>query len=95
MQSKSLFKTVISLTYINLAKMLDKLNNPDKEKPQDGRAKNILKNIGRWLGYLTLARNKPIVLKYLNIKQLLIDAFYLKKLQLVLPLVCKILESSK
>ena len=30
-----------------------------------------MKNIGTFLGQITLARNKPIVIKYLNIKNLL------------------------
>ena len=59
------------------------------------QTKNILKNLGVWLGLLTLTREKPIVLKYLNIKNLLVDAFHKDKLSFVLPLVCKILEQSK
>lgn len=53
--------------------------------------------MGQWLGQLTLARNKPIILTYLNLKTLLQEAYETgqNKLEKVLPLVCKILEPSK
>ncbi len=41
-----------------------------------------------------MARNKPIVRKYLNIKSLLCDAYFNNKLPTVLPLVCRILEGA-
>jgi CCR4-NOT transcription complex subunit 1 len=43
---------------------------------------------------LTLARNKPIQTKYLNIKEMLADS-YPHNLVTILPLVCKILECAK
>lgn len=59
--------------------------------------KNTFKNLGQWLGQLTLARNKPIIMSYLNLKNLLQEAYETgqNKLEKVLPLVCKILEPSK
>ena len=33
--------------------------------------RSLLKNLGSWLGQITLARNKPILFKQLNIKELL------------------------
>eukprot|EP00928_Gymnodinium_smaydae_P011184 TRINITY_DN14154_c1_g3_i1.p1 TRINITY_DN14154_c1_g3~~TRINITY_DN14154_c1_g3_i1.p1 ORF type:complete len:2535 (+),score=382.87 TRINITY_DN14154_c1_g3_i1:627-7607(+) len=51
-----------------------------------------LKNLGYWLGQLTLARNKPLKSKHMDLKPLLIDAFENGRLTAVLPLVCKILE---
>lgn len=54
-----------------------------------------MKNLGNWLGQITLARNRPIVLKYLNIKSLLADAYHTGKIGKVLPLVCKIIEGCK
>jgi len=42
------------------------------------------------LGQLTLAKNKPITLRYINLKQLLFEAYYADKLHLILPFVCKL-----
>lgn len=56
--------------------------------------KNMVKNLGSWIGQLTLARSKPIALKYMNIKNILVDA-YPNKLPTILPIICKILECSK
>ncbi|CAD7952837.1 unnamed protein product [Amoebophrya sp. A25] len=52
----------------------------------------ILKNLGFWLGQLTIARNKPLLSRQLDLKALLFDAFDSGSLTAVLPLVCKILE---
>ena len=43
---------------------------------------------------ITLGRNKPILVRDLNIKNLLIEAFP-GRLMTILPVVCKILESMK
>eukprot|EP00392_Amoebophrya_sp_AT5.2_P012101 g12196.t1 len=52
----------------------------------------VLKNLGYWLGQLTIARNKPLKSRQLDLKNLLFDAFAAGTLTAVLPLVCKILE---
>jgi CCR4-NOT transcription complex subunit 1 len=55
-----------------------------------------LKNLGGWIGQLTLSRNKPICFKYLNIKLLLAESFqYINRLTIILPIICKILECAK
>ena len=92
LNKKSLFSQVLKETYACINKYLNMANGLSDRVNQ---RKNILKNLGNWLGQLTLKREKPIVLKYLNIKNLLFDACQNNKLQLVLPLVCKILEQSK
>jgi len=92
LNKKSLFTQVTKDTYACIHKYL---NMPLAQCDKVNQRKNILKNLGIWLGQLTLKREKPIVLKYLNLKNLLFDACQNNKLQLVLPLVCKILEQSK
>ena len=92
LNKKTLFTQVLKETYSCIHKYLNMSAGPSDKVNQ---RKNILKNLGIWLGQLTLKREKPIVLKYLNIKNLLFDACQNNKLQLVLPLVCKILEQSK
>jgi hypothetical protein len=54
--------------------------------------RTVLKNLGYWLGQITLARNKPLKSKQMDLKSLLLDAFENGRLIAVLPLVCKILE---
>lgn len=91
LNKKSLYNVMLKETYACINRFLI-LGSHEKILNQ---TKNILKNLGVWLGLLTLSREKPIVLKYLNIKNLLVDAFHKDKLSFVLPLVCKILEQSK
>ncbi|KAK7698280.1 CCR4-NOT core subunit cdc39 [Diaporthe eres] len=50
-----------------------------------------LKNLGGWLGMLTLARDKPIRHRNIAFKQLLIEAHDTKRLIVVIPFVCKVL----
>ncbi|CAN8098292.1 unnamed protein product [Discula destructiva] len=54
-----------------------------------------LKNLGGWLGMLTLARDKPIRHQNIAFKQLLIEAYDTKRLVIVIPFVCKVLDQGK
>jgi hypothetical protein len=55
----------------------------------------LLKNLGHWLGLITLAKNKPILMIDLDIKPLIIEAFHTGQQELlyVVPFVAKVLES--
>lgn len=57
--------------------------------------RTLLKNLGHWLGMMTLAKNKPILSIDLNIKFLLIEAYHkgTQELLYVVPFIAKILES--
>ena len=54
--------------------------------------RTLLKNLCCWLGLLTLAKNKPILQRDLDFKQLLIEAYETNRLIVAISLVCKILE---
>lgn len=54
--------------------------------------RSLLKNLGSWLGGLTLARNRPILQRDLCIKRLLIEAHRGQRLIVVIPFVCKVME---
>lgn len=54
-----------------------------------------LKNLGGWLGMLTLARDKPIRHQNIAFKQLLIEAHDTKRLIVVIPFVCKVLDQGR
>ncbi|CAG9826421.1 unnamed protein product [Diabrotica balteata] len=57
--------------------------------------RSLLKNLGHWLGLLTLARNKPILQIDLDLKSLLVEAYHKGQQELlyVVPFVAKVLES--
>ncbi|KAB7502971.1 CCR4-NOT transcription complex subunit 1 [Armadillidium nasatum] len=57
--------------------------------------KSLLKNLGHWLGMLTLAKNRPILHSDIDVKSLLIEAYKKgsQEMQYVVPFVAKILES--
>lgn len=57
--------------------------------------RSLLKNLGHWLGMLTLAKNKPILQIDIDIKALLIEAYHKGQQELlyVVPFVAKVLES--
>ncbi|CAD5215160.1 unnamed protein product [Bursaphelenchus okinawaensis] len=56
----------------------------------------LLKNLGFWLGLITIARDGPILYDELNIKGLLMDAFFRGQHELlyVVPFVTKVLGST-
>lgn len=60
--------------------------------------RQLLKNLGHWLGVITIGRDKPILAKDLDLKFLLLEAFYKGQQELlyVVPFVVKtLLASSK
>lgn len=57
--------------------------------------RSVLKNLGSWLGRLTLAKNKPLLHRELNLKGLLLDGYERGWLIAVVPFAAKILDGSK
>lgn len=57
--------------------------------------RSLLKNLGHWLGMLTLGKNKPILQIDIDLKSLLVEAYQKGQQELlyVVPFVAKILES--
>uniref|UniRef100_T1ISW7 CCR4-NOT transcription complex subunit 1 n=1 Tax=Strigamia maritima TaxID=126957 RepID=T1ISW7_STRMM len=57
--------------------------------------RSLLKNLGHWLGMLTLAKNKPILQIDIDIKALLVEAYHKGQQELlyVVPFVAKVLDS--
>lgn len=85
-EDSSLWSEVLRETYINVARMLN-----SEATMQNSTERTHLKNLGGWLGLLTLARDKPIKHKNIAFKQLLIEAHDTKRLIVVIPFVCKVL----
>ncbi|KAM9882321.1 CCR4-NOT transcription complex subunit [Verticillium dahliae] len=85
-EDKVLWAEVLRETYLSVARMLNSeatITNPTE--------RSHLKNLGGWLGLLTLARDRPIKHKNIAFKQLLLEAHDTKRLVVVLPFVCKVL----
>jgi CCR4-NOT transcription complex subunit 1 len=85
--SKALDAEVLQATYSNIKALL----NSEKIKSSLSE-RSLLKNLGSWLGHLTIERNKPILQKDLDLKSLLLDAYENGKLIAVIPFVCKVLN---
>ncbi|KTW28870.1 hypothetical protein T552_01499 [Pneumocystis carinii B80] len=56
--------------------------------------RGFLKNLGSWLGGITLSQNKPIKHNNIAFKELLLEGYDSKRLMVVLPFTCKVLEQA-
>ena len=85
-----LTKIILKETYRNIKVLL----GSDKEIANFSD-RSLLKNLGHWLGMLTLAKSKPILSLDLELKNLLIEAYNrgTQELLYVVPFIAKILES--
>ncbi|KAK0709555.1 CCR4-Not complex component, Not1-domain-containing protein [Lasiosphaeria miniovina] len=85
-EDRALWGKVLRETYVSVSRMLN-----SELTLQNTTERTHLKNLGGWLGLLTLARDKPIKQKNVAFKQLLIEAHDTKRLIVVIPFVCKVL----
>lgn len=84
---KGLVSEVLRETYVNVITLLNAettLSNTTERAH--------LKNLGAWLGGLTLARDKPIKFRNISFKDLIIEGWETDRLKIVLPFTCKVLE---
>ncbi|OCK78418.1 Not1-domain-containing protein [Lepidopterella palustris CBS 459.81] len=83
---KMLWAEVLRQTYAAVIRMLNAEStlNSSTERAH-------LKNLGGWLGSLTIARDKPIKFKNISFKDLLIEGYDTDRLLLVIPFTCKVL----
>ncbi|KAI8998906.1 Not1-domain-containing protein [Trametes punicea] len=84
---KPLFRFVLHETLVKSAALLN-----SEKTVQLGSERAILKNVGSWLGSITLARDKPIKHKNLSFKDLLVEGYDNGRLIVAIPFVCKTLE---
>jgi len=87
---KGLVEAILSSVYLNVGKLLrsPKITTSTQER-------SLLKNLGSWLGQITLARNRPILQIMLDCKELLFQGYETGMLIAVTPFVAKILEGAK
>jgi CCR4-NOT transcription complex subunit 1 len=88
-EDKILWAEVLRETFISVSRMLN-----SEATLQNSTERSHLKNLGGWLGLLTLARDYPIKHRNIAFKQLLIEAHDTKRLIVVIPFVCKVLTQS-
>lgn len=55
--------------------------------------RSLLKNLGSWLGLLTIGKNKPLRANKLNLKELVLQAYEAGRLIAVVPFGAKVLEA--
>jgi CCR4-NOT transcription complex subunit 1 len=84
---KGLASEVLRETYINVIKLLNA-----ETTLSNSTERTHLKNLGAWLGGLTLAKDKPIKFKSISFKDLIIEGWETDRLMIVLPFTCKVLE---
>lgn len=84
---KGLTTEVLRETYINVIKLLNA-----ETTLSNSTERAHLKNLGSWLGGLTLAKDKPIKFKNISFKDLILEGWETDRLIVVLPFTCKVLE---
>ncbi|KAI8970255.1 CCR4-Not complex component, Not1-domain-containing protein [Mycotypha africana] len=85
--SKLLNNHILAVTYANALLLLN-----SEKTVTNSSERSLLKNLGSWLGRMTLAKNKPILHKNLMFKNLLLEGYDTQRLIVVIPFVCKVLE---
>lgn len=55
--------------------------------------RSLLKNLGSFLGQLTIAKNKPVLQKDLDVKAIIVDGYVKGKMIAVIPFVHKVTRS--
>jgi hypothetical protein len=89
-QQQGLVKEVVRATVRNVNVLLAS----EKIRTNSGE-RSLLKNLGSWLGQLTLSRNKPLLMRDLDPKTIVYHAYESGRMIAVIPFVAKLLESSK
>lgn len=84
---QGLNEVIVEETYTNIDLLIQSENTVNSSSD-----KNLLKNLGTWLGRLTIAKNKPIRHKDLSFKDLLVSGYEKNQLLVAIPLVCKVLQ---
>ncbi|KAK2750994.1 hypothetical protein FQN57_000069 [Myotisia sp. PD_48] len=89
LDDKTLWAEVIRETYVSAIRLLNSESTMNSTIDR-----THLKNIGGWLGSLTIAKDKPIKHKNIYFKDLLIEAFDSQRLMVAIPFTCKVLSQA-
>lgn len=83
---RNLWAEVLRETYVTIKKLVN-----SESTMNSGSDRTNLKNLGGWLGSLTLARDRPIKFKNISFKDLLLEGHDSQRLTVVIPFTCKTL----
>nr|CCA26834.1 hypothetical protein ALNC14_129780 [Albugo laibachii Nc14] len=83
-------KEIMRRTLINARKLITSTSITT-----NSQQRSLLKNLGLWLGLFTLSRNKPLLQRELDLKELLYVGYETGHLIAVAPFVAKVLEGCK
>jgi CCR4-NOT transcription complex subunit 1 len=86
LKNRPLMAEVLRTTYACAIKLLN-AESTMTSSPE----RTHLKNIGSWLGSLTIAKDKPIKHRNIYFKDLLLEAFDTQRLVVAIPFTCKVL----
>ena len=81
------YKDFINFQINDTIKCIHKLLNFNNKQLEESQERSLLKSLGNWLGKLTLSRNKPILAKDLDFRDLLMNAFESGKLNVIVPFI--------
>ncbi|KAF8636597.1 hypothetical protein AX17_003407 [Amanita inopinata Kibby_2008] len=84
---QKLDKLILQETFMKAASLLN-----SERTLQSNVERVTLKNVGSWLGTITLARDRPIKHKNISFKDLLAEGYDSGRLMVAIPFVCKTLE---
>ncbi|KNC78974.1 hypothetical protein SARC_08613 [Sphaeroforma arctica JP610] len=77
-----------SISNIKILLGSEKISNSSSER-------SLLKNIGSWLGLITIGLDSPILLRDLPMKDLIVEGYHRRRLIFILPFIAKVLEAVK
>jgi CCR4-NOT transcription complex subunit 1 len=83
---KILWAEVLRETYVSVAKLINSEGTLNSSTDR-----GHLKNLGAWLGSLTIAKDKPIKHKNIYFKGLLLEGYDTQRLMVTIPFTCKVL----
>ncbi|PIA15624.1 Not1-domain-containing protein [Coemansia reversa NRRL 1564] len=84
-----LTKCILRETLVSIARLLNA-----ESTISSSRDRSYLKNLGAWLGGITLAQNQPILRENVSFKDLLCEGYAGNRLIVAIPFVCKVLEQA-
>ena len=90
LDDKTLLKSILNSGYQSITKLLQssKITTSSSER-------SLLRNLGMWLGQLTLARNKPILQRRCDLKELILWGYESGRLIAVCSFVAKTIEGCR
>lgn len=84
---KLLWAEVLRESYVCAFRMLNAESTMNSSSER-----TLLKNLGIWIGSITLARNQPIVFRNISFRDLLVEAHDSQRLIVAIPFTCNVLS---